>query len=88
MTAVSAVERMALMRQKAEQKDHVRALFARFMRRVAGEWSASDIEEYKASVSVLMNGSDADVLALFPSGLYETADQARDSAAAFWKVSA
>lgn len=73
--------------QAAKAKADARASFDRFIegRRAAG-WTAADIAEYRESIRILMGDDDDDAaaLALFPPGVYQTAEQARQAARAYW----
>lgn len=81
---MSALENLAAAKSRADS----RANFDRFIsgRRAAG-WSDSDVAEYRDSVRVLMGDDDAAALSLFPAGTYQSAEQARLAARAYWAVS-
>jgi len=78
---VSALENLAAAKARADSS----ANFDNFItgRRVAG-WTEKDIADYTESIRVLMGDDDAAALALFPAGTYQTAEQARQEARAYW----
>ncbi len=80
---MSALENLAMAKAKADARSN----FERFIegRRAAG-WSVHDVAEYRESVRVLMGDDDAAALALFPPGIYQSADQARQAAREFWRA--
>lgn len=87
MNAPTPLERMAMMRAKSEESDQLRQDYARFTR-LAAEllgWNPADLAEYRDQIAVLMKGSDEEVLALFPEGLYASAEEARQGAATYWR---
>jgi hypothetical protein len=78
---MSALENLAATKARADS----RANFENFIaaRRVAG-WTEADIAEYTEAIRVLMGDDDAAALDLFPVGTYQTAEQARQDARAYW----
>lgn len=63
--------------------------YRRYMasRRKAG-WSQADVDEYAGLIEVLMGSDDKASLALYPEGVFATADEARAEAVEFWKRAA
>lgn len=78
---MSALSNLAATKARADS----RANFENFIagRRAAG-WTEADIADYTESISVLMGDDEAAALALYPAGTYETAEQARQGARAYW----
>lgn len=78
---MSALENLAATKARADS----RANFENFIfgRRFAG-WTEVDIAEYTEAIRVLMGDDDAAALDLFPAGTYQTAEQARRDARAYW----
>ena len=78
---MSALENLAATKARVDS----RANFENFIAgcRVVG-WTEADIADYTESIRVLMGNDDTAALALFPAGTYQTAEQARDGARAFW----
>jgi hypothetical protein len=69
--------------------DHARRAFASYQQAMRNEgWSESDLSEYRESVKILMGKDDAATLALFPAGLYKSAEEARADAVRFWGFAA
>lgn len=78
---MSALENLAAAKAKADAM----ANFDRFIAaRRANGWTDSDVAEYRESIRILMSDDDAAALALFPSGTYQTAEQARQGAREYW----
>lgn len=78
---MSAIESLAA----AKSKSDARANFERFITsRRADGWTDSDVAEYRESVRTLMGDDDAAALALFPHGIYQTAEQARQAVRDYW----
>jgi len=80
---MSAIENLAAAKARANSRANFETFIAG--RRAAG-WSEPDCAEYAESIRVLMGNDDAAVLALFPAGTYETAEQARQGAREYWAV--
>jgi hypothetical protein len=80
------LDRLRGVKEQADSADDTRRAYQRFInhaRTVLG-WSDSDVSEYADSIKVLMNGSDEQVMDLFPAGLYKNASEARDAAVKYW----
>lgn len=83
----NALDRLRALKQSADDKQEVRRNYQRFingMRDYRG-WSQSDIDEYAASVKIIMSGTEEEVMALYPAGMYGSAKEIRDAAENFWK---
>lgn len=78
---MSALENLAATKARADSQANFENYIA--CRRAAG-WSEADIADYTESIRVLMGDDDAVALALFPAGTYQTAEQARQGARAYW----
>ncbi len=78
---MSALENLAAAKAKADARANFESFIAG---RRADGWSEADIAEYRESIRVLMGNDDAAALALFPPGTYESAEQARQGARAYW----
>lgn len=73
-------------RTGAMNYDEARELFRKFIVKAKRNgWSESDVREYTDSIKVLMGSDDAAAQALFPVGLYPSADAARASAVEYWR---
>lgn len=80
------LDRLRGVKEKADTTDETRRLYQRFVTKaktIMG-WSESDVAEYAASVKTIMTGSDEAVLSLFPAGLFNSADDARQAAVTYW----
>ena len=77
---MSALENLVAVKIRADSRANLDNFIAG--RRVAG-WSET-CAEYAEAISVLMGNDDAAALALFPTGAYQTAAQAREDAHRFW----
>lgn len=80
--------RIDALRSQASDKEKARedyAAFVAYMRDEAG-WSDEELADYKAKAGVIMGKDDAAVLALFPDGLYRTAEDARMATRNFWRT--
>jgi hypothetical protein len=66
--------------------DEARRAYQRFINHARQHlgWSDADVAEYADSVKVLMGKDDAATLALFPDGLYKSAEEARQGAVKYW----
>ena len=84
---MSPIEKLQQVRQAANGKTEAVELYKRFIlcARKVMDWSDADISEYLAQAKILMRGSDAEVLALYPAGLYQSANEARQGAIDYWK---
>lgn len=87
MSGMTPMERMELVRRQAEAASEARDNYARFLafQRDENGWTADECADYKAKIGVLMGNDDAAALALFPDGLYRTAEEARQGARIFWQ---
>jgi len=83
------LDRLRGVKQQADTADDSRRAYQRFIqsRRDDG-WSENDIAEYSNSIKTLMGPDDEAALALFPDGLYKTAEEARRWAVEYWRLSA
>ena len=83
----NAIDRLRAIKRTADGSNQARRDYAKFMQFAADVmgWSENDQVEYRQQIGVLMNGSDEQVLALFPEGLYKSAEEARQGAAEYWK---
>ena len=75
-------------KRQANTAEAARENYARFLafQRDENGWTAAECADYKAKIGVLMGRDDAAALALFPDGLYRTADEAREGARIFWQA--
>lgn len=75
-------------KRQANTAEAARENYARFLafQRDENGWTAAECADYKAKIGVLMGRDDAAALALFPGGLYRTADEAREGARIFWQA--
>lgn len=82
------LDRLRGVKEKADATDETRRLYQRFVAKAkdAMGWTDADVAEYSASVKIIMTGSDEDVLSLFPDGLFNSADDARQSAITYWRT--
>lgn len=78
---MTALENLAAAKAKADAQANLDNFIAG--RRIAG-WTENDIADYTESIHVLMGCDDAAALALFPVGTYQTAEQGRQEARAYW----
>lgn len=80
-----ATDALAAMRAAKSRAD-ARADFERYIeRKLEFGWTKEDAREYMALVKVLMGNDDAATLALYPEGLFKTAEECREAACQFWK---
>lgn len=81
-------QRVAAMRRQSGEQDVARENYARFLafQRDENGWTQEEYADYKAKISTLMGKDDAAALNLFPPGLYQTADEARQGARTFWQA--
>lgn len=86
MNAINPLARLAAVNAKADAEDQDRKNFRRFIAdmRDYGQWSDEDVADYMGKIKVLMGKDDEAALDLFPGGLYQTADEAREGARVFW----
>ena len=87
MAGMTPMERMEQVRRNTEAAQVARDNYARFLvfQRDVNGWSAEELAEYKARIGVLMGKDDAAALDLFPAGIYQTAEEAREGARTFWQ---
>lgn len=80
--------RIDALRNSATEAQAARENYSRFLafQRDENGWTAEEYADYKANIGVLMGKDDAAALALFPAGLYRTADEARQGARDFWQA--
>ncbi len=78
---MSALENLAATKARADSRANFESFIAG--RRAAG-WSEADIADYTESIRVLMGDDDTAALALFPADTYQSAEQARQGARAYW----
>lgn len=81
------LDRLRNVKQKAESTDEARALYRNFIaysKRYMG-WTDVDESEYVESIKILMGKNDTEALALFPDGVYPSANAAREAAIEYWK---
>ena len=80
-------ERLAKARAQADDKEQTRRDFNRYLTTIKESkfWSEAEVKQYVADVKTLMTGSDEEVMDLFPSGFYSTAEEARQGAKIFWR---
>ena len=88
MADMNPLARMQQMRSQSEAAEAARENYARFLafQRDENSWTAAECADYKAKIGVLMGRDDAAALALFPDGLYRTAEEAREGARIFWQA--
>ena len=82
------LDRLRGVKEKADTTDETRRLYQRFVTKAKETmgWTDADVAEYAESVKTIMTGSDEDVLSLFPDGLFNSADDARQSAITYWRT--
>ena len=75
-------------KQQADSSAAARENYARFLvyQRDVNGWTPEEMADYKEKIGVIMGKDDAAALALFPAGLYKTADEARQGARIFWQA--
>lgn len=85
---LSMMDKIATMRDRSAEQASARENYAKFLvfQRDENGWTPDEIADYKAKISVLMGKDDAAVLALFPDGLYRTAEDARMATRNFWRT--
>lgn len=83
------LDRLRGVKKQADTADDIRRAYQRFIqsRRDDG-WSENDVAEYSDSIKTLMGLDDEAALALFPDGLYQSAEEARKSAVEYWRSAA
>ena len=80
------LDRIRSLKKSADNDDDSRKAFASFVSRMRNQgWTDADVSKYTAQVRILMGKDDAATLDLFPAGLYQTAQAARDAAVKFWR---
>ena len=82
------LDRLRGVKEQADSADDTRRAYQQFInhaRTVLG-WSDADVAEYAESIKVLMGNDDAAALALFPDGLYKSAEEARKAAVKYWEA--
>lgn len=80
------LDRIRNLKKSADNDDDSRKAFSSFVSRMRNRgWTDADVAEYTAQVRILMGKDDAATLDLFPSGLYQTAQAARDDAVKYWQ---
>lgn len=80
------LDRIRNLKKSADSEDDSRKAFASFIRLMRSTgWTDADVAEYTDNVRVLMGKDDEAALALFPAGLYATAQSARDDAVKYWQ---
>lgn len=84
---MSALDKLQQMRRKAETGTEAGTLFSKFAKCAKAHmgWTAEDVAEYLECAKVLMTGSEQEALALYPSGHYKTAVEARDANIEYWR---
>lgn len=83
----SPLDRLKSVTKQANTAQETRALYSQFISIMRDQgWSDSDVNEYAQSIGVLMGKDDKAALSLFPEGLYETANEARESAKTHWRT--
>ena len=82
------LDRLRGVKEKADTTDETRRLYQRFVTKAKETmgWTDADVAEYAESVKTIMTGSDEAVLSMFPAGLFNSADDARQSAITFWRT--
>ena len=80
------LDRIRNLKNSADIEDDSRKAFASFLSRMRNRgWTDADVSEYTAQVRILMGKDDAATLDLFPAGLYQTAQAAREDAVKYWR---
>lgn len=80
------LDRIRNLKKSADSEGDSRKAFASFVSRMRKNgWTDADVSEYTAQVRILMGKDDAATLDLFPAGLYQTAQAARDDAVKYWR---
>lgn len=80
------LDRIRNLKKSADSEDDSRKAFSNYiatMRKYG--WTDADVAEYTAQIRILMGKDDAATLDLFPDGLYQTAQSARDDAVKYWR---
>jgi hypothetical protein len=86
---MNPLDRLKKVSEQADSGDEKRRAFAGYQQAMRNQgWSEADLAEYRESVKILMGKDDAATLALFPAGLYKSADEARADAVRFWGCAA
>lgn len=84
---MSALDRLKKVKQQANASEDTRALYSRFIVQMREQgWSDADVAEYAGNVKTLMGNDDQASLSLFPVGLFESAQAARESASMCWRA--
>lgn len=80
------LDRIRNLKKSADSDDDSRKAFSSFIASMRNRgWTDADVSEYTAQVRILMGKDDAATLDLFPAGLYQTAQSARDDAVKYWR---
>lgn len=82
------LDRLRGVKEKADTTDETRRLYQRFVTKAKNimGWSETDVAEYAELVKTIMTGSDDAVMSLYPSGLFNSADDARQAAVTYWSA--
>lgn len=90
MTKNNPLDRLMNAKAQADSANQDRFNYQKtidFFRNIQG-FSEEEIADYAEKIRVLMGKDDSAALDLFPDGLYQTADQARQGARDYWKKAA
>lgn len=87
MSSQNPLDRLRNVKEKADSTDSDRRNYARFISDMGefGKWSEEDVSWYADQIKTLMSGDDSAAMALFPAGIYQSANEAREGARNFWK---
>jgi len=82
------LDRLRGVKEQADSADDTRRAYQRFINHARQHlgWTDADVSEYAESIKALMGKDDAAALALFPDGLYKTAEEARQAAVKYWEA--
>lgn len=80
------LDRIRNLKKSADSDDDSRKAFSGYIAAMRNRgWTDYDVSEYTAQVRILMGKDDAATLDLFPAGMYQTAQAARDNAVKYWQ---
>jgi hypothetical protein len=77
------MQRLSAAKEKADSRGHFKRFVAKCKK--VDSWTESDVSEYTKLIGILMGSDDTAALGLFNEGVYQTADDARQSAMNIWK---
>jgi hypothetical protein len=83
---MTPLERLAATKAKADSSQADRRGYMRFIRDMRENgWTDEEVDEYAATVKVIMGSDDQAAMDLYPAGVFSNATEVREAAKTFWR---